>query len=314
MKERVYTGFLLMLILLFAILSRSLSLYIFDALIILVCIFGAYESSKLFSKMGYFNESLVVTFFPIAVYAILMISIKYNVGIINAILFQIALIILTLLIVFVVYIFSKAFVENEMKTRKIKQTKINFIFQKIFNTFISMLYPTILFVFYVALNHIEEISNVSLLESQKGMPGLFAIIMAFLISISTDIFSMLFGMLFGGKKLCSKISPNKTISGAVGGIIFTMFLSIGAYYIFNSFALFEALFLDLSITFWKVLILSFVGSLFCNFGDLFESFLKRKANVKDSGQLLAGHGGVLDRIDSHTFCAFWVFLFLILII
>lgn len=87
-----------------------------------------------------------------------------------------------------------------------------------------------------------------------------------------------------GPKL-TKISPNKTISGFIGALIFTSItISTIMFYLTNDFN-------------YKILVISIVTSLSCQAGDLFISFLKRKAKVKDTGNLLPGHGGVLDRLD-----------------
>ena len=126
----------------------------------------------------------------------------------------------------------------------------------------------------------------------------------FLISICicSDIGGLLFGKIFKGKKL-TKISPNKTISGSVGSFVLPL-LSIPIFYF---------LLLIKFINVNDMIILTILVSLFCQLGDLFISFLKRKAKVKDTGDLLPGHGGILDRIDGILFAvpigmALWKFL------
>jgi phosphatidate cytidylyltransferase len=106
----------------------------------------------------------------------------------------------------------------------------------------------------------------------------------------TDIGGYVFGKLIGGKKL-SKISPNKTISGTIGSFIFSIapliiFLNLGYLNLeFDS----------------KNILLCLIVSLTSQLGDLFISFFKRKAKIKDTGRLLPGHGGVLDRVDGIIF-------------
>ena len=105
-----------------------------------------------------------------------------------------------------------------------------------------------------------------------------------LICISSDIGGILFGRIFKGPKLI-KISPNKTISGSLGSFTLSLLTSsILLGYIFNT---------DLI----NNIFLGFIISLSVQLGDLFFSYLKRKASVKNTGNILPGHGGVLDRID-----------------
>lgn len=102
--------------------------------------------------------------------------------------------------------------------------------------------------------------------------------------IFSDIGGFIAGKIFKGPKL-TNISPNKTISGAIGSLFFTC--SIMSFLFFNFTG-------KLSL---KIFIVSVFTSLFCQLGDLFFSYLKRKAKIKDTGNLLPGHGGVLDRLD-----------------
>ena len=102
--------------------------------------------------------------------------------------------------------------------------------------------------------------------------------------VASDIGGFIFGKWFNGPKI-TKISPNKTYAGVIGSILLTTFV-ISIFFItfigqFN----------------YKVLVLSIITSIGCQLGDLFFSFLKRKAKIKDTGNILPGHGGILDRVD-----------------
>ena len=111
------------------------------------------------------------------------------------------------------------------------------------------------------------------------------IFMLLLTCIASDIGGFVFGKTFKGPKL-TKISPKKTISGAIGSLIFSsLFIFIFIYYLTKSFDPY-------------VIIVGCIISISCQIGDLFFSFLKRKSFLKDSGNFLPGHGGILDRIDS----------------
>ena len=105
-----------------------------------------------------------------------------------------------------------------------------------------------------------------------------------LICISSDIGGILFGKIFKGPKL-TKISPNKTISGSIGSFILSILASsMLLSYIFNT-------------EFINNIFLGFLVSLSVQAGDLFFSYLKRKSSLKNTGNILPGHGGILDRID-----------------
>ena len=120
-------------------------------------------------------------------------------------------------------------------------------------------------------------------------PQLKIILFSLLIGcVGSDIGGFIFGKLFKGPKL-TKISPNKTISGAFGSIIFTyLFMSTSIFYFTNNFNS-------------TILLIAIATSAACQIGDLFFSYLKRKAKIKDTGNFLPGHGGVLDRLDGIFF-------------
>ena len=123
---------------------------------------------------------------------------------------------------------------------------------------------------------------------------------------AADIGAYLAGSAFGKNKLCPNVSPGKTIEGALGGVILS--LVVGALYVLIST---DKPALQ---NYFNFGVLSLIVSLVSILGDLFESILKRIADVKDSGKILPGHGGLLDRIDSLTCAApifFLLFSFLI---
>jgi len=121
-----------------------------------------------------------------------------------------------------------------------------------------------------------------------------------LVAVMSDIGGLVFGKIIKGKKL-TKISPNKTISGSIGSFIFSILLI--PFFYKN----------QIDHTLLSLLLITIVISLTSQFGDLFISFLKRKAKVKDTSDLLPGHGGVLDRIDGIIFAIpLGIYLFIII--
>ena len=112
----------------------------------------------------------------------------------------------------------------------------------------------------------------------------------------SDIGGYVFGKTFKGKKL-TKISPNKTYSGLIGCLFFSLF-SIPIMTLIQKF-----FFVEIIINFFqfKIFILTLVISIICQTGDIYVSYWKRKLNIKDTSNILPGHGGVLDRIDGLIF-------------
>ena len=127
--------------------------------------------------------------------------------------------------------------------------------------------------------------------------GLLDIIIILSICIFSDIGGYVVGKAIGGKKLI-KISPNKTISGSIGSFLFSLIPVIFCFIISNytnnrNFKIYEPLI--------GVIFSCLAISLVCQLGDLFISYFKRRAKVKDTGSLLPGHGGIMDRIDGIIF-------------
>ena len=106
--------------------------------------------------------------------------------------------------------------------------------------------------------------------------------------IFSDVGGYITGKTLKGPKL-SKISPNKTISGSIGSLVLSSItFSISTFFFTETFSII-------------ILIVGAVTSIACQIGDLFFSYLKRKAKIKDSGNFLPGHGGILDRLDGIFF-------------
>jgi|TARA_B100000780_G_scaffold275195_1_gene241405 phosphatidate cytidylyltransferase len=163
-----------------------------------------------------------------------------------------------------------------------KEKLLRFIYKAI-----SLLYLSVLIFFII---------------SAKSTNTQFEIVIVYsiLVSVVSDIGGLVIGKIFKGKKL-TKISPKKTISGSFGSFIFSLSLIP-----FFSQYLFDYNFLSL-------FLFTLIISLFSQLGDLFISFLKRLAKVKDTSDLLPGHGGVLDRIDGIIFAipiSYLIFSFL----
>ncbi|MFC1873259.1 phosphatidate cytidylyltransferase [Chloroflexota bacterium] len=138
---------------------------------------------------------------------------------------------------------------------------------------------------------------VSLRNIEGGRDWLF---FALFITFSSDIAAFLIGRAFGKHHLAPTISPNKTWEGAIGGAVAAIITSLILVNILN-----------LPINYGQGILLGFFVSIFGQIGDLVESLLKRNMGVKDSGNLMPGHGGFLDRIDSVVFAGILVYYYVI---
>ncbi len=147
--------------------------------------------------------------------------------------------------------------------------------------------------------HIIFLRNLS---CDKYDSGLGFVVLMFTAILLTDIGAYYIGRHFGKRKLAPVISPNKTIEGSIGGIIFALLGALVIGYFIN-------------LEWYIALIAGLLCTVFAQIGDLSESLIKRDAGVKDSGDSLPGHGGFLDRTDSfvfaipimYYFCYYFVF-------
>ncbi|MHA1540503.1 MAG: phosphatidate cytidylyltransferase [Alphaproteobacteria bacterium] len=162
-----------------------------------------------------------------------------------------------------------------------------------------------LIIYLSALIFINKAMNLLLPKTPDPL-GAILLLVIFFITITTDIGAYFVGKKFGKKKLAPKISPNKTWAGFLGGILFPTTIVI--IYLLKTVPIrvfannFYVAVKVISFYILTTIILSIIAQL----GDLFESYLKRLNGAKDSGKIIIGHGGLLDRFDSFLFLIFWI--------
>ncbi len=162
--------------------------------------------------------------------------------------------------------------------------------------FFSLFYPTGLLIPMLQVNMLEK-------------NALVALMLIFLISPCSDVMAYVVGSLIKGPKLCEKLSPKKTVSGAIGGLLGGTAAAVFLWIFYAKGKVVENLTAELIL----FILLGLFGSMFTELGDLIEGAVKRKFGIKDMGNLLPGHGGILDRIDGNMICAafiHFVFMFL----
>jgi phosphatidate cytidylyltransferase len=138
----------------------------------------------------------------------------------------------------------------------------------------------------LGLSHVQLIRELE--PTKDGRLAIFTVLLAV---FASDAIAYFAGRLVGRHRMAPTISPGKTWEGLVAGTVVAVLVPF--------FALYNSDFMNV----WQSLVLGAVIAIAAPLGDLFESAVKRDLNVKDSGRLLAGHGGVLDRLDSHLFAA-----------
>ena len=179
------------------------------------------------------------------------------------------------LIFFLIACFFISSYEWHLMTKKIKFSLIGYIF--------------FIFSFYSAF------------QLRNNLPGeYYYILLVSIICVATDVGGYLFGKIFKGPKL-TKISPNKTYSGMIGGYLFSIISAIILAKFHVSYGL---------ETNWLILVI--LISTISQFGDIVISYFKRLSKIKDTGRIIPGHGGLLDRVDGMIFA--FPFSYLILLI
>ena len=206
--------------------------------------------------MEQFFKRLITSFFLISILAL-------------AFYYTFFLVILLILVVIISWVEFNGLIKRIFNQDKLKDSILEFFFKSI-----ALLY----LVFFAAIIY-QEFNEFKL--------GIFYL---FCVCICCDSGGYIFGKVFKGKKL-TKISPNKTVSGAIGSFTLSLLLV----------PLFMGMLTENINEILNLILITFLVSSVCQAGDLFISYLKRTANVKDTGDVLPGHGGILDRIDGIIF-------------
>ena len=281
--------------------QRSLSGLVY-VLVIAICTtpVGAYLFSSFLPevKQQYLFYGLITFFFAVGIFECVRIM-KFDNGIYKWLVFPIA--------AFIYYTFTKRFFYhgfffNVNLSEMLSLALIPIAATTLFK-FPKELYfengKLIFTVVYLALpfGFALGLPKFSTLEPEKTFT--LEVFMLFVLIWSSDTFAYLTGKFFGKHKMAPKISPKKTWEGFAGGVVLTLVLGFFV----------EQYFPELR---GNWMIVGLLVSIFAPLGDLVESQLKRSFAVKDSGNIIPGHGGVLDRLDSFIICAPVVYLYFIL--
>ena len=291
MKKRAISSIFIMLAIVLAIASKFLVNEIFDIFIAVVGIVGAIEMCNIMDKRGIKVSRFLSSMFIVALYLAVTIAINTTTELHLALLYMLDAFIIYSFIIFV----YEAIVAKENRLSEAMSVTLNSL--KV------MLYPSVLLSVFFVINHIEVFSAVAV-----DVPYLSLILIIFIwgIALLSDTFAYLVGSTLRGPKLCPKISPNKSWSGAIGGVLGGVLMGVITYFIIKNVPSMSAILTSTNINLAWLMVLGGVGSAVSQVGDIFESWLKRKAGVKDSGNFMPGHGGMLDRVDALMFCLVFV--------
>ena len=288
MKVRLLTGSCYILVLAaFFCLKVLVHDFFFDTLIYAFALIGTFEMLRaLKDKTTKAEKGIVYAFAIVCIPACALCENYYGQGalVVCACLFVLALALLSLLVI------------------KHEETTL----ESLGCALLSAVYPTFLLCLLVLTNH--AVPNVEM--ALYGFDSAILILFIFVISPCADSIAYVFGRFlkkYFPKKMAPTISPNKTMIGGIGGLVGGMLGALILYFIYNacisSLGAFEKMYLWLPI----YLGIGLVSSIATAFGDLVESCIKRKLDIKDMGKLMPGHGGILDRIDGTLFACVVVY-------
>jgi len=298
MKTRFITSIFIVIVTALAVASKLLSQnigeYIFDIFIILLTLVASFQVCNLMEKSNRKVNKIFTVFYAIFNYVIALLYFdKVDFSMIIVIEF------IALILYFALVFIVETIINNKNTSKENGKTA--------FNTILACIYPAFLFMLLVCVNHIDSYAGVRYFS-------LMFIVLVFAITWLTDTMAYLVGRTFKGPKLAPSISPNKTISGAIGGLLGGIGGAMLVFLLMTQIPELSAILNMHSLAWWHFMLLGAVCSVAGQSGDLFESKLKRRANVKDSGAIFPGHGGMLDRIDAMIFVTVVIFLAVSLIL
>ncbi len=178
-----------------------------------------------------------------------------------------------------------------------------FIFGILLLTEKKLCFKDIAAIYSMVLLITVSLSFIVKLRDFGGIFSSFYVLYALCISWMCDIGAYFSGTLLGKRKLCPDISPKKTVEGVIGGISFSVFISILISFLFERF-MFDS---GIRVNYHYIIPISIIGAIISIIGDLVFSSVKRGCHIKDFGSVIPGHGGFLDRFDSVVFVVPFVY-------
>lgn len=282
MFGRIAVSVILIPLILLLILKGEFSLFLAVEFIIAVGMFEFYrmvesKGIKIYRKMGIIAGLLIPMTYYIAQHSVYYRNEKFSYMIFT--------------IVVIIFI-----------TRQVISGKISEALTSIAYTFFGVIYVSFLLSHIIFMKDIHYTTYLAPGEINSLFNGRYWILTTFLMVWASDSAAYFVGMAIGKHKLAPKISPKKSIEGAVAGLI----APVGVMFLVRYVLFFQ----DSNISVFHIVIIGLICGIFGQIGDLGESLFKREFEIKDSGKILLGHGGILDRFDSMIFVLPLVYYYL----
>lgn len=315
--KRLYTSAVLLLCGALLFFTRFYMIWIFDATVLFVALFAVWEVMKVRQSAAKGVSFIYMLAYVATAYAMYIIC-----EISNFELWLHAIIQIVVVFIFAFYTFLMCFMDDELAQTAKVEKKNGSIAGTGAKEFLYLVFYPLMFAFaFILLNHLG-----TYYMWYKGFDvwllPIFALVLTISITVFTDTCAYFTGRIIGGKKLCPKISPKKTISGAIGGLfggvtasLLTILCMVNGAYGYGLQHFCTENMGDVVMVQIIFVIIGIIGSIATQAGDLYASWVKRRAGVKDYGNVLSGHGGVMDRIDGLLFNGLFItILFFVLVI
>lgn len=299
------TGSIILLITALFLFTTRYTPYAFDVFVGILAVMGCVEVSRVLERKKIYTNIVFVGCFPAILYIAMSVGIINERGWMSYLGYFLVVLIALFLINFLYTVIFKKITLREKDRYQLKDiSNAKYAFSKCMNSTFVMIYPAILFCAFFMISHFYDFAFVvSSGLSDTNLIVVFFLVYTFVVTMTTDTMAYVVGSAVKGPKLCPIISPNKTISGAIGGLVFGAFGGLVTYYLFNLNTVFKEMMFFLDIAWWQILIVGAIVSVIGQIGDIVASALKRSARVKDYGTIFPGHGGVMDRVDALIFNA-----------
>ena len=298
MKKRAITSVFIVLVVGLAIASMIWLKEVFDIFVAMICVISASEVCNMLSIKEKPHNRFMACMYVAVLYVPVIFAENSSVNIGELFLWLVVAFISWSVLSLIIDIIKAIKNKESVKTSLISTA----------NTMLVGIYPALFLSMFFIIGHLD-----GYLSIPNKYTSLWLVVMIFAITMLSDTFAYLVGSTLKGPKVCPKISPNKSWSGCIGGLIGGMVGALAIWGILHVNA-FESILATLNMNVWGFVGVGIVGSIISQIGDFFESYLKRRTGIKDSGNLFPGHGGMLDRIDALMFNLLFITIFVVLVI